>query len=135
MKEHAPLTQYVVVKKMYTGYRPQDVPFPSIDMKSAMKLQYALSIEYNPCICLVKASFLWSLYKLRSHNPWIKRSIVGLQILNAVYMVATTIVAAVPCLPVAKAWDSTLPGSCYSPVTYVTGNVSVVIITDFLVML
>lgn len=90
---------------------------------------------YNPCICLVKASFLWSLYKLRSRNPWIKRTIIGLQILNGVYMVATTIVSAVPCLPVARSWDPSIPGGCYSPTLYVTGNVSVVIITDFLVML
>jgi hypothetical protein len=99
------------------------------------QLQYGLSIVYNPCICLVKASFLWSLYKLRSHNPWIKRTIIGLQVLNGVYMVATTIISAVPCLPVARAWDKSIPGGCYDPVLYVSGNVSVVIITDFLVML
>ncbi|KAH7088850.1 hypothetical protein FB567DRAFT_559461 [Paraphoma chrysanthemicola] len=120
---------------MYTGYRAEDIPYYAIDMKYAFKFQYALSIVYNPCICLVKASFLWSLYKLRSRNPWIKRTIIGLQALNGVYMVATTIVSAVPCLPIAKSWDSSLPGGCYDPVLYVSGNVSVVIITDFLVLL
>ncbi|KAH5372447.1 hypothetical protein HBI49_062290 [Parastagonospora nodorum] len=126
---------HLFCKTMYTGYRQEDVPFNAIDMIHAFKLQYALSIVYNPCICLVKASFLWSLYKLRSHNPWIKRTIIGLQVLNGVYMVATTIVSAVPCLPVAKSWDPSIPGGCYSPTLYVSGNVSVVIITDFLVML
>ncbi|KAF1838125.1 hypothetical protein BDW02DRAFT_489849 [Decorospora gaudefroyi] len=120
---------------MFAGYRQEDVPGYAIDFVYAFKLQYALSVEYNPCICMVKASFLWSLYKLRSHNPWIKRSILGLQALNAVYMVATTIVSAVPCLPIAKAWHPELPGGCYSPTLYVTGNVSVVILTDFLVLL
>jgi hypothetical protein len=90
---------------------------------------------YEPFICLVKASFLWSLYKLRSNNPWIKRTIIGLQILNGIYMVTTTIVSAVPCLPIAKAWNQALPGGCYSPILNVTGNVSMVIITDFLVLL
>jgi hypothetical protein len=75
------------------------------------------------------------LYKLRSYNPWIKRTIIGLQVLNGVFMIATTIVSAVPCLPVAKTWDPSIPGGCYSPILYVSGNVSVVIITDFLVML
>ncbi|KAF2855743.1 hypothetical protein T440DRAFT_535885 [Plenodomus tracheiphilus IPT5] len=120
---------------MYTGYRQEDIPSYAIDFGHAFKLQYALSVEYNPCICLVKASFLWSLYKLRSHNPWIKRCILGLQALNAIYMVATTIISAIPCLPVAKSWDPTLPGGCYDPILYVSGNVSVVIITDFLVLL
>ena len=94
-----------------------------------------MGVEYNPCICFVKASFLWSLYKLRSRNPWIKRSILGLQGLNFVYMIATTIISAIPCLPVQKAWYSELPGGCYDPYLYVMGNVSVVIITDFLVLL
>jgi hypothetical protein len=100
-----------------------------------LQLQYALSVEYNPCICVIKASFLWTLYKLHSYNPWIKRSIISLQVLNLVYMISTTIISAVPCLPVARAWDKTIPGGCYDPILYVTGNVSVVIITDFLVLL
>ncbi|KAI8942620.1 hypothetical protein NX059_000673 [Plenodomus lindquistii] len=129
------LCKDIVTKAMYTGYRQEDIPPYAIDFVYAFKLQYALSVEYNPCICLVKASFLWSLYKLRSRNPWIKRCILGLQALNAVYMVATTIISAIPCLPVAKSWNPTLPGGCYDPVLYVSGNVSVVIITDFLVML
>ncbi|KAL5117904.1 hypothetical protein ACEQ8H_004223 [Pleosporales sp. CAS-2024a] len=126
---------HLFCKVMFTGYRQADVPFYAIDMVHAFKLQYALSVVYNPCICLVKASFLWSLYKLGSANPGIRYTIIGLQVLNGVYMVATTIVSAVPCLPVARSWDTSIPGSCYSPILYVTGNVSVVIITDFLVML
>ncbi|KAH7398496.1 hypothetical protein BKA66DRAFT_556670 [Pyrenochaeta sp. MPI-SDFR-AT-0127] len=124
-----------VTKELYTGYRQADIPSYAIDWIYAFKLQYALSVEYNPCICMVKASFLWSLYKLRSRNPWIKRSILGLQALNAVYMVSTTIIAAIPCLPVAKSWNPALPGGCYDPTLYVSGNVAVVIITDFLVLL
>ncbi|KAF1846542.1 uncharacterized protein K460DRAFT_367295 [Cucurbitaria berberidis CBS 394.84] len=120
---------------MYTGYHAKDVPFKSIDMVYAAKLRYALGLEYNPCVCVVKASFLWSLYKLRSHNPWIKRAIVALQVINAVYMVSATVIGAVPCLPVKKAWNPHLPGSCYDPYLYVIGNISVVIITDFLVLL
>lgn len=50
-------------------------------------------------------------------------------------MVATTTVSLVPCLPLKKAWDPTVPGGCYEPLTYVLGNVSVVLITDALVLL
>ena len=110
-------------------------PVVCASLTFGVQLQYALSVEYNPCICVIKASFLWTLYKLHSYNPWIKHSIVGLQVLNLVYMISTTIISAVPCLPVARAWDKSIPGGCYDPVLYVTGNVSVVIITDFLVLL
>jgi hypothetical protein len=106
-----------------------------LKLTSKNQLQYAISVEYSPCICLVKASFLWSLYKLGSYNPWINKSIIGLQVLNGVFCVATVIIAIVPCLPIARSWDPTIPGGCYSSYNYVLGNVSIVVITDFMVLL
>ncbi|KAF2026390.1 hypothetical protein EK21DRAFT_103260 [Setomelanomma holmii] len=115
---------------MYTGYRSQDSPFQAIDFEQPLKFQYAISIVYSPCICLVKASFLWSLYKLRSRNPWIRRTIIRLPALNSVFLVCTVIITTVPCLPIAKTWDTSLPGGCYDPIRYATGNVLIVLITD-----
>ncbi|KAF2133476.1 hypothetical protein P153DRAFT_373082 [Dothidotthia symphoricarpi CBS 119687] len=119
---------------MYTGYRSKDVPYNAIDMVSAMKLQYALSATYSPCINIIKASFLWSLYKLRSHNPWVKRSIISLQVINTIHMIVVTVIGAIPCLPVAKKWYPELPGGCWDPLLYVKSNISIVIVTDFLVL-
>ncbi|KAF2728888.1 hypothetical protein EJ04DRAFT_538163 [Polyplosphaeria fusca] len=123
------------VVETFAGYHPQDVPREKIDMIYANKLQYALGVEYNPVICVIKASFMWSLQRLRSGNVWIRRSLWALQILNAVYCVATTLVSIFPCRPLKARFDFSLPGDCYDSFTYVVGNVSVVIVTDFLVLL
>jgi hypothetical protein len=49
-------------------------------------------------------------------------------------MIVVTVIGAIPCLPVAKKWYPDLPGGCWDPLMYVQGNVSTVIITDFLVL-
>ncbi|KAF2258260.1 hypothetical protein CC78DRAFT_587367 [Lojkania enalia] len=120
--------------EMYVGYYPQDVPFDKIDMIKANKLQYALSVEYNPIMCCIKASFLWSLQRLRSGNIWIRRALWSLQILNASQAVATTIAVSIPCIPVKARWDFSVPGKCYDAYDFVIANVSIVIITDALVL-
>ena len=106
-----------------------------LSLTHGIQFQYALSVEYTPCVGFVKASFLWSLYKLRSRNPWIKRSIIALQVISAIHMFSFTIIAAIPCWPIAKSWQKDLPGGCYNPVDYVLSNISIVIVTDFLVLL
>ncbi|KAI4934188.1 hypothetical protein J4E85_002044 [Alternaria conjuncta] len=107
----------------------------SIDFLNAFKLKYALSLVYSPCIGFVKASFLWTLYKLRSNNVWIKRCILGLQAINTIFIVAFTILAAIPCWPIAKNWQPDLIGGCYDPLDYILANISIVLITDVLVLL
>ncbi|KAI4961716.1 hypothetical protein J4E86_000745 [Alternaria arbusti] len=120
---------------MYTGYHDEDVPYPAIDFLNAFKLKYALSVVYSPCIGFVKASFLWTLYKLRSNNVWIKRCILGLQAINTIFIVAFTILAVIPCWPIAKNWQPDLIGGCYDPLDYILANISIVLITDVLVLL
>jgi hypothetical protein len=98
-------------------------------------LQFALGAEYNPIVCLVKMSFLWSLQKLRSPNKWIQRSLWAIQIINLIYMIISTVVAVVPCLPLRKKWHPEIPGHCMQGDKYVLGNVTIVLVTDALVLL
>lgn len=80
-------------------------------------------------------SFLWSLQKLRSPNKWIQRSLWAIQVINLIYMIVSTCVALVPCLPLRKKWHPEIPGTCMQGDKYVLGNVTIVLITDALVLL
>lgn len=104
-------------------------------INTVIQLQYALGAEYNPVVCIVKMSFLWSLQKLRSPNKWIQRSLWAIQTINLIYMIVSTCVALVPCLPVSKKWHPEIPGHCMEGDKYVLGNVTIVLITDVLVLL
>jgi hypothetical protein len=99
------------------------------------KLQYALGVEYNPVICVIKASFMWSLQRLRSRNIWIRRCLWVGQGINLAYMIAAIIATLIPCWPVAKRFNDEIPGHCYDSVTFVTANVTIAIVTDFLVLI
>ncbi|KAL1604051.1 hypothetical protein SLS60_005643 [Paraconiothyrium brasiliense] len=123
------------VLEMRTGYHDEDVNFLAIDWVRANKLQFALGAEYNPVVCIVKMSFLWSLQKLRSPNKWIKRSLWAIQIINVIYMIVSTCIALVPCLPLRKKWHPEIPGHCMQGDKYVLANVTIVLITDALVLL
>jgi hypothetical protein len=49
-------------------------------------------------------------------------------------MVVVTVIGAIPCVPIARKWDPEVPGGCWDPVRYVVANISIVIVTDFLVL-
>jgi hypothetical protein len=40
-----------------------------------------------------------------------------------------------PCLPLARQFDRTIPGNCYDPFSFVVGTVTVVLVTDFMVLI
>ncbi|KAF1969013.1 hypothetical protein BU23DRAFT_654024 [Bimuria novae-zelandiae CBS 107.79] len=120
---------------MRAGYHDEDVNPMLIDWVRAFKLQYALCAEYNPVVAVVKMSFLWSLQKLRSPNKRIQRSLWAIQIINGIYMIISTIVALVPCLPLRKKWHPEIPGTCMDGASYVVGVVSIMLFTDVLVLL
>jgi hypothetical protein len=105
-----------------------------IDWVRAMKLQWALGAEYNPIVAVVKMSFLWSLQKLNSPNKKIRKSLWAIQIINGIYMIVSTFVALIPCIPLHKKWHPEVPGHCMDGATYVLGVVSVVLITDVMVL-
>ena len=86
-------------------------------------------------MCIVKASFLWSLQKLRSRNVWIRRSLWAIQIINASYLLGALIAGLMPCLPLARQFDKTIPGTCYDAYNFVVGTICVVLATDAMVLI
>ncbi|KAF2469922.1 uncharacterized protein BDR25DRAFT_370590 [Lindgomyces ingoldianus] len=120
---------------MYQGYRDEDVPGQKINITYAMKILYAMSIAYNPIMVAIKASFLWSLQKLRSPRVWIRRSLWVIQCINLAYGIGHLIVTSIPCLPVKKKWYPQIPGRCYDGRKHVIGTISIVLITDVMVLI
>ena len=94
-----------------------------------------MALTYNPIMVAIKASFLWSLQKLRSPRVWVRRSLWAIQGINAAYGFAHIFVSAVPCVPVKKAWSPKTPGGCYDQVNYIIGTITIVLVTDVLVLI
>lgn len=94
-----------------------------------------MTLVYNPVMVMIKASFLWSLQKLRSPRVWVRRSLWAIQAINAAYGIAHIFVSAVPCIPVKKKWYPETPGSCYDGVNFIIGTITIVLITDALVLI
>lgn len=98
-------------------------------------MQYTTSIIYNPILCLVKMSFCWTLMKLQSPRVWLNRWLWAIQIINALYMVGSTLASILACVPIEKNFDHSLPGSCYDVQAYVVASVCIVIATDIMVLI
>ncbi|KAJ4302600.1 hypothetical protein N0V90_001489 [Kalmusia sp. IMI 367209] len=128
---------HIYILQTFGGYYDEDIPMDQFmaNQPYAQKIQYAFAIEYNTVVCMVKLSFLWSLQKLRSSNPWIVRSLWAIQIINAVYMIVAVMMNIFPCIPYEKKWHPEIEGNCYDPYKFVIGSVSVVLITDALVLI
>ncbi|PVI02544.1 hypothetical protein DM02DRAFT_653523 [Periconia macrospinosa] len=125
---------YVVA--IFAGYRPQDIPMAEFLARQAYaaKLQYAFAIQYNSVMCAVKLSFVWSLQRLQSSNKYIAVSLWTIQALNLTYGIVGTLLNAFPCNPLAKHFDSSIPGRCIDPFKLVIGCISSVLITDLMVL-
>ncbi|KAL5584177.1 hypothetical protein FOVSG1_015528 [Fusarium oxysporum f. sp. vasinfectum] len=81
-----------------------------------MKSFYASVVVYNIATCLVKTGILFQ-YRRVFALPTIQR----ITLYGIIFMVAWTVVIAflniLVCVPVAKFWDSNLPGRCLDPLT------------------
>ncbi|PGH15054.1 hypothetical protein AJ80_05679 [Polytolypa hystricis UAMH7299] len=126
---------YTLIKLNYIGYRDEDVP-PGVDFQLVLKYLYVESIIYNPILCLIKASFLWTLMKLRSHRVWINRTLWAIQGINAMFMVATTLATIFACTPVKAYWDFAAmeTAKCNNTAAYVISSICIVLFTDILVV-
>lgn len=94
-----------------------------------------MTLTYNPIMVAIKASFLWSLQKLKSPRVWVNRSLWAIQGINLAYGIVHLFVSAVPCVPVKAKWDFSVKGSCYDDVNFIIGTISVVLITDVMVLI
>ncbi|KAF2179736.1 hypothetical protein K469DRAFT_673874 [Zopfia rhizophila CBS 207.26] len=131
------ITTWVYVKKAYYGYHVYDIPKGALtpDVKvEANKWTYANAVIYNPILGLIKASFVLTLIKLRSANIWINRSLWFIFVINGLFTVTAPILCAFQCNPVAKQWDVSLPGKCLDPGKYVISTISIVLVTDIMVV-
>ncbi|KAK2768430.1 hypothetical protein FQN54_000285 [Arachnomyces sp. PD_36] len=126
---------YSYIKENHWGQREGTYDPMTIDTIYVNKLHYTYSIIYNPILCLVKASFLWTLYKLRSPRVWLNRAIIATQFVNAGYMIGATVASICACVPIDKNFDETVPGTCYEPTSYVIASVCIVILTDIIVVM
>ncbi|KAH7061649.1 hypothetical protein BKA63DRAFT_573362 [Paraphoma chrysanthemicola] len=119
----------------YYGYHVRDIPEGAVNPISMMKWNYANSIIYNPILALVKASFLLTLIKLRSQNRWINRCLWATLAANACFAVGAPLACIFQCNPVARYWDSTIPGKCVHPGAYTVSTSSIVLATDVLIVI
>jgi hypothetical protein len=94
-----------------------------------------MTLTYNPIMVAIKASFLWSLQKLRSPRVWVNRFLWAIQGINLAYGVVHLFMSAVPCIPVKKKFYSQTPGSCYDDVGFIIGTITVVLATDVMVLI
>lgn len=99
------------------------------------KWNYANSVIYNPILALVKASFIWTLIKLRSPNKWINGCLWATLILNGCFAIAAPLACILQCNPVAKFWDNNIVGKCVDPGAYTVSTSSIVLGTDVLILL
>ncbi|KAL3478335.1 hypothetical protein BJX99DRAFT_256662 [Aspergillus californicus] len=130
------ITSYHVVKYNYVGYHVWDIPKNPPTVLGA-KFAYATELLYNPILAIIKTSILLFLLRLTGQKVAVRRAIWGLLALNAVATVATFLITAFNCLPVASNWNpSAYPDKkCINFADFVTGTASVSIFTDVLVLL
>lgn len=72
--------------------------------------------------------------KLRSPRLWLNRSLWIIQIINGIYMLGSTLSSILACIPIERNFDHDIPGTCYNARAYVLASVSIVLITDLLVL-
>ncbi|KAJ4376942.1 hypothetical protein N0V86_006380 [Didymella sp. IMI 355093] len=99
-----------------------------------MKWNYVNSVIYNPILALVKASFIWTLVKLRSPNKWINGCLWATLLLNGCFAVAAPLACILQCNPISTYWDNDTPGKCVHPGAYTVSTSSIVLATDLLVL-
>ncbi|KAH7068481.1 hypothetical protein FB567DRAFT_457275 [Paraphoma chrysanthemicola] len=102
---------------------------------SIRQWNYANSIIYNPILALVKASFLLTLIKLQCQNKWINLCLWGTLAANACFAVGAPLACIFQCNPIARYWDSTIPGKCVDPGAYTVSTSSIVLATDVLILI
>lgn len=77
----------------------------------------------------IKCSFLWSLQKLHSPRPWVRRSLWAIQIINGVYGIVQFFVSIFFCVPVRKFWYPHVPGHCINNINFLIGTITIVLAT------
>ncbi|KAH6884190.1 hypothetical protein B0T10DRAFT_579599 [Thelonectria olida] len=126
---------YMFLKYDYIGFPTKDVP-KTYDLEPVLFWNWIMQVLYNPILALVKASVLIFLLRLGGHRRSIRYAIYGLNIFNALQMVAIFIVVIFQTLPINAYWELTEKRTRQidAPMFYIS-TACITIVTDFLVLL
>ena len=75
------------------------------------KIVFVTFIFYGAAVSFVKFSVLLFYNRIFPHNNF-KRWLIVLGVASAIWWILITLVSVLQCIPVQKAWDSSLPGQC-----------------------
>lgn len=100
-----------------------------------MQTQFSGSFFYPLCITFVKLSILFQYRRLFFHHSQIFHfQILALMVIVCLWGFGIIMTAFFLCLPMAKLWDPTLPGTCINIVSFYYGLQIPNIITDLLII-
>ncbi|EXK25349.1 hypothetical protein FOXG_17561 [Fusarium oxysporum f. sp. lycopersici 4287] len=126
---------YMYLKYDYIGFATKDLP-ATYDLEPVLFWNWVTQVLYNPILALVKASVLTFLLQLGGHRRSTRFAIYGLNIFNALQMVAIFIVVIFQTIPINAYWELTEKRTRQidAPMFYIS-TACITIVTDFLVLL
>ncbi|KAI0399231.1 hypothetical protein F4802DRAFT_55684 [Xylaria palmicola] len=123
---------YMFIRTNFIGIRLQDIP--PHDPVPGLVWNYAIEILYNPILALVKTSILLLLLRLFGQKPGVKRFIIWVNTANMGMMIAVFFGTVLQCIPISKAWNTSLEGTCIDRRILFTISSVFNIVTDILIL-
>jgi len=110
---------------MYVGF----LPLNQTCTDRRPQLFTGLFVSYFLCNLFVKLSLL-SFYRLLSRDQKFYRIILVMSVISIGFGVSSILVFLLQCLPMAKQWNPTLPGTCINLDAFLYSNAIIMICTD-----
>lgn len=101
------------------------------------KWLYVARIHYGVAICVAKLAILClyrRIFSMYPRSPF-DSAVIVLGILLILYYVATVIAKIWECVPLARAWDQSIPGSCIDVLMLVNVDGIFNLVTDFIIVI
>lgn len=101
------------------------------------KWLYVARIHYGVAICVAKLAILCLYRRIFSGYPRspFDIAVIILGVLLVLYYVATVIAKIWECIPVARAWDQSIPGHCIDVLMLVNVDGIFNLVTDFIMVI
>ncbi|ROV89688.1 hypothetical protein VSDG_08117 [Cytospora chrysosperma] len=128
-------TTVMGIKANYVGYHVKDIPMDKYDPILGAKYNYATQLLYNPILALVKNGMLLFFLRVGGSINNVRLFIFSLIIFNTAMMVAIFVADMLQCIPVEKAFDASIEGTCIDTVSFFVATAALTILTDILVMI
>ena len=100
----------------------------------SLRTFWLAQMTYKVSLQLTKVSLLMFYMRIFHHIRWFNRLSIGVIVALTVYLVATTVTSIAQCTPVARAWDTSIPGSCIQLNSFFIFNGTVALATDIIVL-